>query len=81
LFFRPVPDPELFHHLANHCADAARVVFQECDGQGCAEFEAFKENNGLRSGDEGAWRIESGLGPNRMATEWKFIYMEMNDTE
>lgn len=66
-------DPSQLSDVVQH-ADAVRVVFMECNNEGCAMAEALKETGGQ-------WHVNGGLEPGAGGEVKKVLMMEMEDTE
>jgi hypothetical protein len=60
--------PDVIHH-----ADALRVVFMECNQEGCAMAEGVKDSTG--------WHVSGGLEAGAGGEVKKVLMMEMEDTE
>ena len=56
-----------------HGADATRVVFMECNQEGCAMAEGVKDSTG--------WHVNGGLEAGAGGEVKKVLMMEMEDTE
>ena len=68
----PSPDPSQLPDIIHH-ADAARVVFMECNQEGCAMAEGVKDSAG--------WHVNGGLEAGAGGEVKKVLMMEMEDTE